>query len=64
MAAGGDWKRRLDGLRDIDWTKDNPDWQSICMQGNEVVTRSTTRKAAADYLRWKLGTGPRPATLV
>jgi DNA sulfur modification protein DndB len=60
IAAGGDWKRRLDDLRNIDWTKDNPDWQSICMQGSEVVTRSTTRKATADYVRWKIGLGPRP----
>lgn len=61
IASGGDWKTILDNLRDIDWSKDNPEWQGICMQGSEVITRSTTRKATADLVKWKLGLGPRPA---
>jgi hypothetical protein len=61
IASGGDWKTILDNLRDIDWTKDNPEWQGICMQGSEVITRSTTRKATADLVKWKVGLGPRPA---
>lgn len=64
MAAGSDWKSRLDNLKDVDWRKTNPDWQGIAMQGGEVITRTTTRKATADYLRWKLGMGARPNPVV
>lgn len=64
LAAGGDWRAKLDGLKTVDWKKSNPDWQGICMQGSELVTRTTTRKATADYLRWKLGLGNRPHSVV
>jgi DNA sulfur modification protein DndB len=64
ISAGGDWKLKLDGLKKVDWTKANPDWQGICMQGTELVTRTTTRKATADYLRWQLGLGSRPGAVV
>ena len=53
--AAGHWTAALDGLRDIDWKKANPDWQGICMAGNEVVTRVPTRRATANYIKWKLG---------
>ena len=53
--AAGHWTDVLDGLRDVDWKKTNPDWQGICMAGNEVVTRVPTRRAAANYIKWKLG---------
>ena len=53
--AAGHWTDVLDGLRDIDWKKTNPDWQGICMAGNEVVTRVPTRRATANYIKWKLG---------
>lgn len=61
IAMGGDWKTAVANLRDIDWSKDNSEWQGICMQGSEVITRSTTRKATADLVRWKLGLGPKPS---
>lgn len=64
IAAGHDWKQRLDDLKDVDWRKSNDDWQGIALQGLEVVTRTTTRRATADYLRWKLGLGPRPKPVV
>lgn len=64
ISAGGDWKLTLDKLKAVDWTKANTDWQGICMQGTEVITRTTTRKAMADYLRWKLGLGTRPHAVV
>ena len=53
--ADGHWTDALDGLRGIDWKKANPDWQGICMIGNEVVTRVPTRRATANYIKWKLG---------
>jgi DNA sulfur modification protein DndB len=60
MKAPDDWKRRMGPLREVDWLKTNPEWQGICMQGGEIITRSTTRKAAADLLRWKIGLGEEP----
>lgn len=59
-----DWEERLGGLRNIDWRKTNQDWQGICMVGHEVVTRGPARKAASDYLHWKLKLGPRPAPVL
>jgi DNA sulfur modification protein DndB len=63
MKAGGDWKARLAALRSVDWLKTNPEWQGTCMQGSEVVTRGPTRKATADFLRWKIGLGQKPTPL-
>ena len=55
----------LDGLREIDWRKANSDWQGICMVGNEVVTRVPTRRATANYIKWKLGLeAERPAPVI
>jgi hypothetical protein len=57
---GGDCKARIEPLREVDWLKTNPEWQGICMQGGDVITRSTTRKATANLLRWKIGLGDKP----
>jgi len=63
--ADGDWTGILDGLQSIDWRKTNPDWQGICMAGNEIVTRAPTRRATANYIKWKLGLETeRPATVI
>lgn len=63
-AAGGDlieeypdeadWKQRLAGLGEIDWRKDNPEWQDICMLGRDIITKRQTREATANYIRWRL----------
>jgi DNA sulfur modification protein DndB len=58
MAQGG--LDALDALASVDWRKTNPEWQGICMVGGEIVTRQPTRRATADYLRFKLGLGSRP----
>jgi DNA sulfur modification protein DndB len=64
-AAGGDlierypdeedWKERLAGLSEIDWGKDNPEWDGICMMDGDIITRRQTREATAKYVRWCLG---------
>jgi DNA sulfur modification protein DndB len=64
VRAEGDWKARLQALRSVDWLKTNPEWQGICMQGGNVITRGPTRKATGDLLRWKLGLGPRPEAVI
>ena len=53
--GAGHWTDILAGLHDIDWKTTNPDWQGICMAGNEVVTRVPTRRETANYIKWKLG---------
>lgn len=61
----GHWTDAIDGLGDINWKKANPDWQGICMAGNEVVTRVPTRRATANYIKWKLGLETeRPAPVI
>lgn len=45
----------FDGLVNVNWLKTNPEWQGICMAETEVITRMPTRRATADYLRWKIG---------
>lgn len=49
------WKARLAHFGEIDWRKANPEWQGICMLGNDIITRRRTREATADYIRWHLG---------
>lgn len=49
------WKARLAHLSKIDWLKTNPDWQGICMLGNDIITRRQTREATARYIQWHLG---------
>lgn len=60
------WQSTLDGgLTSINWLKTNPDWQGICMAENEVVTRMPTRRATADYIKWKIGlTDNRPHSVI
>jgi DNA sulfur modification protein DndB len=49
------WKERLAGLSEIDWRRDNPEWQGVCMLGGDIITRRQTREATANYIRWHLG---------
>ena len=36
----------------------------IRMLGGEVITRGPTRRAMADFLRWKVGLGEKPAAVL
>ncbi len=59
-SAGGELRKRADQpalskLADIDWTKDNAEWQGVCMSGRDIVTRGPARKATADLILYKLG---------
>lgn len=58
------WQDIVKSFAGIDWRKSNPEWRGICMTGNEVVTRAPTRKATADYLRWKLELGEKPGKVL
>jgi len=51
------WKSKLAGLATIDWSKDNVDWESVCMVANSVVSNRQARVATKAYLKHKLGLG-------
>lgn len=61
---GASWEPALAKIVGVDWRKTNDDWQGICMINAEVVTRGPTRRATAQYLKWKLGLGEKPNTVL
>ena len=48
----------LSDLANVDWRKDNPEWEGICMLGNDIITRTSTRDATGELLKHKLGLRP------
>jgi DNA sulfur modification protein DndB len=50
-----DWKDRIAGLADINWSKKNPEWQNICIVANSVVSNRQARAATKAYIKNKLG---------
>jgi len=62
-AAGADlmrenpknWKDRLLDLRKIDWSKQNLEWENICIVANSVVSNRQARLATKAYIKRHLG---------
>jgi DNA sulfur modification protein DndB len=50
-----DWKEKLKGLRDIDWSKKNPEWENVCIIANSVISNRQARAATAAFIKKKLG---------
>jgi DNA sulfur modification protein DndB len=50
-----DWKQRLAGLRTIDWSKKNHEWENVCIIANSVVSNRQARAATKSYVKSKLG---------
>jgi len=50
-----DWKERLAGLKAVNWSKKNRDWENVCMVANSVVANRQARLATKAYLKRKLG---------
>ena len=50
-----DWKDRLAGLRAVNWSKRNRDWENVCMVANSVVANRQARVATKAYIKRKLG---------
>jgi len=50
-----DWKAGLLDLTQIDWRKDNPDWENVCIVANSVVSNRQARVATRAYIKEKLG---------
>ncbi|OGW12188.1 MAG: hypothetical protein A2W77_06860 [Nitrospinae bacterium RIFCSPLOWO2_12_39_16] len=49
------WQSKLTRLSDINWCRTNKEWQGVCMQGVNIVTRMQTRKDTASFLKNKMG---------
>jgi DNA sulfur modification protein DndB len=49
------WKERLKLLGDINWSKQNRDWEGVCMVANSVVSNRQARAATKAYIKNKLG---------
>ena len=50
-----DWKEHLKQLFQIDWSKQNRDWEGVCMVANSVVSNRQARAATKAYIKRKLG---------
>jgi hypothetical protein len=40
---------------EIDWMKNNPDWENVCIIANSVVSNRQARVATRAYIKEKLG---------
>ena len=49
------WKQRLAGLEEINWSKKNPDWENVCIIANSVVSNRQARAATKSYIKGRLG---------
>jgi DNA sulfur modification protein DndB len=52
-----DWRDRLAGIKNIDWSKSNTDWENVCIVANSVVSNRQARAATKAYIKSKLGMG-------
>jgi DNA sulfur modification protein DndB len=50
-----DWRQRLSGLANINWSKKNVDWENVCIIANSVVSNRQARAATKAYVKSKLG---------
>jgi DNA sulfur modification protein DndB len=48
------WPKRLAGLDAIDWSKQNKDWENVCIIANSVVSNRQARAATKAYIKAKL----------
>ena len=49
------WKRRLAGFKDVDWSKKNREWENINIVANSVVSNRQARYATKAFLKRKVG---------
>jgi DNA sulfur modification protein DndB len=49
-----DWRERLAKLSTIDWSKQNKDWENVCIIANSVVSNRQARAATKAYIKAKL----------
>jgi DNA sulfur modification protein DndB len=44
------WVDRLAGLKTIDWSKSNKDWENVCIIVNSVISNRQARAATKAYI--------------
>ena len=54
-ARSDDWKEELLKLKTINWSKQNHDWDGICIIANSVVSNRQARAATKSYIKRHLG---------
>ena len=54
MMKDPNWHERLGGLETIDWSKQNKDWENVCIIANSVVSNRQARAATKAYIKAKL----------
>ena len=54
-ARSDDWKEELLKLKTINWSKQNHDWDGICIIANSVVSNRQARAATKAYIKRHLG---------
>jgi DNA sulfur modification protein DndB len=55
LMKGPDWKERLNKLAEIDWSKQNKEWQNVCIVANSVVSNRQARAATKAFIKSRLG---------
>lgn len=50
-----DWRQRLGRLAHIDWSKQNAQWENICIVANSVVSNRQARAATKAFIKHQLG---------
>ena len=54
MMKDPNWHERLGALETIDWSKQNKDWENVCIIANSVVSNRQARAATKAYIKAKL----------
>jgi DNA sulfur modification protein DndB len=54
MMKDPNWHQRLGALETIDWSKQNKDWENVCIIANSVVSNRQARAATKAYIKAKL----------
>jgi DNA sulfur modification protein DndB len=49
------WSEKLVALEQVDWSKQNADWQNVCIVAKSVVSNRQARAATKAYIKGRLG---------
>jgi len=55
LLSSDQWRKHLERLEEIDWSKKNGEWENICIIANSVVSNRQARAATKAFIKFKLG---------
>lgn len=55
QAYPDEWRQRLQRLQEVNWSKQNKEWEGICIVANSVVSNRQARAATKAYIKRRLG---------